>query len=285
MTTPASDHLTNPPSPENTPVPSESDGYKEYKCNQCGWVHAAIPPSAVPKDADIASYLRCFHCAAPSSGFIPAGHNDAPDGCSLQPVVVPGLWPIQAMQASAIENYVSDAVSPRLDPLPLPRRGKDLTVLYLDFDGVLHTQDCYIVRKQGPFVNPPHQLFEHMAVLEECLAPYPEVRIVLSTSWVRKRGYIYAASQLSRPLRKRLIGATFHNRMNRHEFRQLTRAEQVLGDVQRRCPRWWIVLDDEGQGWPLAYRSHLIQTDGNLGLGNAQTVEQLKAALKGSRHG
>lgn len=70
----------------------EQTGYKEYKCAQCGWVHAAIPQRAVPEDADLASYLRCFNCRASSSGFVPADVDDAPAGSSLQPVVVPGVW-------------------------------------------------------------------------------------------------------------------------------------------------------------------------------------------------
>lgn len=264
---------------------AEQTGYKEYKCARCGWVHAAIPQSAVPADADFDSYQRCFHCAAPSSGFVLAGPHDAPDGCSLQPIVVPSAWDVLETKANLGEKHALRPMFPSLISLPPPRRGKDQPVLYLDFDGVLHTQECYIVRRQGPFVNPPHQLFEHMAVLEDCLAPYPDIRIVLSTSWVRRVGYIYAASRLSRPLRKRVIGATFHTWMNRREFRQLSRGEQVLVDVQRRCPRWWISLDDDGVGWPLAYRDHLIQTDGSLGLGSSRAVESFRAALVGSRNG
>ncbi|TXH88784.1 MAG: hypothetical protein E6Q78_09980 [Rhodoferax sp.] len=122
-----------------------------------------------------------------------------------------------------------------------------------------------------------------MAVLEQCLAPYPDVRIVLSTNWVRRMGYVYARSALSKTLRRRVVGATFHTQMDRREFKHLTRAEQVLCDVQRRCPRWWLALDDDGEGWPQAVANHLVLTDGVLGLGNPSTVAQLNAALEGSR--
>lgn len=71
---------------------ADQSGYKEYKCARCGWVHAAIPRSAVPMDADLPSYQRCFNCGALSSCFVPAVPDDAPDGCSLQPAVVPGAW-------------------------------------------------------------------------------------------------------------------------------------------------------------------------------------------------
>lgn len=262
---------------------TEQLGYKEYKCTRCGWVHAAIPQSAVPADSDLLGFQRCFRCSAPSSGFVPAGEGDVLTGSSLQPVVVPGAWEDDTHGDALTTPQALNNPPMRSTSLPPPRRGIGEAVLYLDFDGVLHTQDCFIVRKQGPFVNPPHRLLEHMAVLEQCLAPYPEVRIVLSTNWVRRLGYIYACSVLSRPLRRRVVGATFHAQMDWREFKQLTRAEQVLGDVQRRCPRWWLALDDDEEGWPQSVANHLVLTDGVLGLGKPSTVEQLNAALEGSR--
>ena len=67
-------------------------GYKEYKCQKCGWVHAAIPRSALPQDGSLGQYLRCFQCHAPSFSFAPAAQGDAPVGCTLQPIFVPRAW-------------------------------------------------------------------------------------------------------------------------------------------------------------------------------------------------
>lgn len=82
--------------------------YRECKCPKCGWVHAAIPrfdAEAVasaneyyrskgrPQAASISDYRRCFRCGAPTDGFVPAGPNDAPKGCTIQGVVVPGVCP------------------------------------------------------------------------------------------------------------------------------------------------------------------------------------------------
>jgi hypothetical protein len=73
--------------------------------------------------------------------------------------------------------------------------GKTLTadhVLYLDFDGVLHDGEVYVRRGVGPCVATPGRvLFEWMPILEELLAPHPDVAVVLSTSWVRV--YSFAA--------------------------------------------------------------------------------------------
>jgi hypothetical protein len=71
---------------------TEQLGYKEYKCHRCGWVHAAIPLSVAKQNAGYLGYYSCFNCSEPSSAFVPAGPSDAPDGCTLQPALVPGVW-------------------------------------------------------------------------------------------------------------------------------------------------------------------------------------------------
>ncbi len=57
-------------------------------------------------------------------------------------------------------------------------------VLYLDYDGVLHNDSVYRVRGQGIVIR-DGVLFEWAHYLVEALRPYPDIRIVLSTSWVR----------------------------------------------------------------------------------------------------
>ncbi|MFC5431080.1 HAD domain-containing protein [Paraburkholderia denitrificans] len=93
---------------------------------------------------------------------------------------------------------------------PLRRVGGH--VLYLDFDGVLHPHNVYAKRDSGPFLvgYPGHELFEHCALLEEVLEPYPELRIVLSTSWVRHyRSVSHVARRLTHGLKARVVGGTF----------------------------------------------------------------------------
>lgn len=52
-----------------------------------------------------------------------------------------------------------------------PLRGHDGTVLYLDFDGVLHHEDVWWHPRRGVYIRTPgHQLFEHVPLLEEVLA-------------------------------------------------------------------------------------------------------------------
>ncbi len=46
-------------------------------------------------------------------------------------------------------------------------------------------------------------MFQHVALLEQLLDPYPTVQMVLSTRWVRTKGLRKAARELSQSLRPR----------------------------------------------------------------------------------
>lgn len=166
--------------------------------------------------------------------------------------------------------------------VPPPRRigGK---ILYVDFDGVLHPESVYMVAGRGPVLwnAPGHILFEHSALLEELLAPYPELRIVLSTSWVRRyRGSIArVARRLTPSLQTRVIGATYHSRMGAEEFAAAPRGMQVWSDVLRRKPDAWLALDDDDVNWPAWCREQLVRTDELLGISEPDVLAALEEKL------
>lgn len=58
-------------------------------------------------------------------------------------------------------------------------------VLFLDFDGVLHGAHEVAVDDDGRVVLDNPRLFEHLPLLTEELAPYPELRIIVSSDWQR----------------------------------------------------------------------------------------------------
>jgi hypothetical protein len=174
------------------------------------------------------------------------------------------------------------------DSLPRWRGG---TVLYLDFDGVLHPEEVWRCPGSGPYVaSPPgHQVFEHAALLERCLEPYPGLRIVLSTNWVLVfRSVRKVARRLPPGLRERVAGATFHRQMDPGWFRSIPRGVQVWGDVCRRRPDAWLALDDDEAGWPAVGRAHLVRTDPVLGLSDPAVLADLQtrlAAMHGTEGG
>lgn len=164
-------------------------------------------------------------------------------------------------------------------------------ILMLDFDGVLHHEAVYVTPKRGIHVREPGRtLFEWAHFLVEALAPYPEVRIVLSTTWCIRPGFARAKSRLPIALRERVIGGTYHSGVHGADphcqlaFRQTSRATQVLADVARRRPTDWLALDDDVADWPAAQLDHLVACDGSAGLSSPATRELLHARLARFRH-
>ncbi|WP_459568224.1 HAD domain-containing protein [Cupriavidus sp. 8B] len=164
-------------------------------------------------------------------------------------------------------------------------------ILFLDYDGVLHPDAAYLVNGR-PELHADGELFMWAPVLEGILRPYPDVRIVLSTSWVRVLGFSRARDYLSPELRARVIGATWHSAMRRHSeashrvdeswFNALSRYEQIARYIVRGGPRAanWIAVDDDADGWDERLRNRLVKTDEELGLSSLDAQEELRIVLR-----
>lgn len=85
-------------------------------------------------------------------------------------------------------------------------------ILFLDFDGVLHPDEAYLV-KGRPVLRAEGALFMWAPLLADTLKNYPGLQIVLSTSWARDLRFARARSFLPPDLQQRVIGATWHSRM------------------------------------------------------------------------
>lgn len=152
-------------------------------------------------------------------------------------------------------------------------------VLYLDFDGVLHPADVRVSptdRRPQVYVRgqPTDQpLFEHLPLLERLLAPYPQLRIILSTSWVREFGYEFALKQLTPSLLTRVIGATLYPAPARYYCIQI--------DAEERGLTKWLALDDDLNCWPENEMARVVApTDRLLGLAQPGIAGQLSSALE-----
>jgi hypothetical protein len=161
-------------------------------------------------------------------------------------------------------------------------QGHGAPVLYLDFDGVLHPEDVWRHPVKGIYLGlggAGHQLFENVQLLQDLLAPYPQVSIVLSTSWVRVLRFSAAKSHLPPGLASRVVGATFHSQMDDAAWSDLPRGKQVERDVARRQPSAWVAIDDTDEGWSGSAGSHLVLTDPVDGIRNADVLARLQAVL------
>jgi hypothetical protein len=159
-------------------------------------------------------------------------------------------------------------------------KGTGALVLYLDFDGVLHHEDVR-VKRTGPYVaaGRDYKLFQHAPLLAELLDPYPDVLIVLSTSWVRRYGCAKTAMHLPPALRERVIGATYHSHMREEDFVSASRGMQVWGDVVKRNPRDWLALDDEWMHWPKWCLGHYVRTHEHHGISDPDTLNAVRSKL------
>ena len=158
-------------------------------------------------------------------------------------------------------------------------------LLYLDYDGVLHPDEVYLDDRNRVYLRGYGTLFEHAALLEALLAPYPLLKIVLSTSWVRIKGFDRARRRLPQGLRERVIGATWHSRFMQDDhlrdwwMNQSSRYEQIRHDVLRRRPDDWVALDDDERGWPSSEAPRLVACDPMRGLGEWRTREAFERRL------
>lgn len=172
-------------------------------------------------------------------------------------------------------------------PASRPRSAK--AVLYVDLDGVLHHEGVLFDPRRGVRMSevlaPGHKLFEWAHILEDALGPFPDVALVLSSSWCARVGYTATLMRLSSALRTRFIGGTYHHKVHgadpwtKSEFANLSRGEQVCADVERRRPHVWAALDDDSENWPKDALANLIACDGRRGLSDLAVQLELEAWL------
>jgi hypothetical protein len=153
-------------------------------------------------------------------------------------------------------------------------------VLYLDFDGVLHPDEVYRIRGRIILQCDGMNLFEWAPLLAEHLEPYPDLRIILSTSWVRVLSFSEARAWLPDSLASRVIGATWHSAMDKHWWINLSRYQQVSLHAKRHRITRWLAIDDDTQGWPDGGRGQLVHTDSLLGIATPATQALLRRKLE-----
>jgi hypothetical protein len=158
-------------------------------------------------------------------------------------------------------------------------------IIYLDFDGVLHADEAYRTPR-GIELRCAGTLFEHAGILIDALAPYPDARIILSTSWVRELGFNRAKEYLPDDLARLVIGATYHTKIERDEeftsnmrWTTMTRYEQIYSHAVRHQIGHWFAIDDDHAEWPDVQSDQLVATNGKLGLNDFFAKQQLNKLL------
>jgi hypothetical protein len=127
---------------------------------------------------------------------------------------------------------------------------------------------------------PGGTLFERMPIHVALLAPHPEVRLVLCTSWTRARSFNFSQKQLSPTQQERVIGATFRRRFMRLEdFFWMPRGAQIAKDVFPRRPGAWVALDGDSLGGSEGWCNNRIQTCGATGIRDTAVQHAIRIRL------
>ena len=133
-------------------------------------------------------------------------------------------------------------------------------IIFLDFDGVLHPEPC---REE--------QFFCHLPKLEALLREFPDVQIVVSSSWRNDRTLDELRSFFSLDIAAKIIGCTPYYR-DLPELVELigvtyTRQAEVEGWLRAFGRPWekWVALDDRAY-WFKPFLPNLIKCDANMGI-------------------
>lgn len=141
---------------------------------------------------------------------------------------------------------------------------KNTPTIYLDFDGVLHDDDVYLVDGVPTMKTLGRALFEWASVLDDSLVEFPMVQIILSTSWATVMSCEKAASFLPPSLQRRVIGYV------RHRASGTPRGVVVCNDANCRGLTNWFAIDNDDAGWPARYRQRLLKTNDRAGLSDGE---------------
>jgi hypothetical protein len=108
--------------------------------------------------------------------------------------------------------------------------------------------------------------------------PFTDVKIILSTSWVRTLGYEFTVQQLPPALQARVVGTIWQGELLQHPPR--TRYDAIQSDAAARGLDRWLALDDDQDGWPEQERYRLIAPNNSwYGLAQPSKPEELTEAL------
>ena len=149
-------------------------------------------------------------------------------------------------------------------------------ILFLDYDGVLHPDPCFDTER----------LFMHAPRLDALLAQFPEVDIVLSTSWRSSRTLDQLTTPLPVTLRERVVGSTPHASQFKpppHLLPYRRHAECVhwLAEA-RQEQRDWVALDDR-PSWFSPACENLVVCDSRAGLDDEASGRLRTLLLRGRR--
>lgn len=161
-----------------------------------------------------------------------------------------------------------------------------IPTLFVDYDGTLHRGHAVLDADGNVLLDSGQPLFEYAPLLAEMLEPYPDVQIVLTTSWLDTLPLDQVVSYLPAALARRVVGTTCGIKAR---FGYLmdgsARTYIIRSYVFAKRLKNWLAIDDSVFGAFhlstdfLDLSSHLVLLDAQRGIGDAQVQQRIREWL------
>lgn len=152
--------------------------------------------------------------------------------------------------------------------------------VYLGFSNVLHRGEAFLEMDGKVTLESGGKPFEDTHHLLDSLAPYPDVQMVLTTTWSWWIGDAEVVALLPRAIGKRAVGTT---REFPPSIKEATTGCGSVGSIIRHAMahrvRSWLAIDSKFRVVPAQFASHFLELPAT-GLGADSNREALRAALQ-----
>jgi HAD domain in Swiss Army Knife RNA repair proteins len=152
--------------------------------------------------------------------------------------------------------------------------------LYVGFSSVLHRGEGMMDTHGRVTLDSRRQPFERAHHLSDALAPYPILRLVLTTNWTRWFGDADTIGLLPSELRRRVVGTT---REYPPRFGELQNGSGRTWSIIRHAGAHrlgnWFAVGDDFRGVPLDLTSRFFVVPRDTGLGTPDMQEVFHAWL------
>jgi HAD domain in Swiss Army Knife RNA repair proteins len=160
--------------------------------------------------------------------------------------------------------------------------------LFVDYDGTLHRGRGLLDEQGNISLDTNEPPFEFAPLLSSMLEPYPNVEIVLTTSWLDRLPLEQVVSYLPPSLAKRVVGTT-HGIKSRFSYLKdgTSRTYVIRSYVFGKRLSNWLALDDSVYGGRqhstdfLDLFKHLVLLDLERGIGDAVAQQRIEEWLAG----
>ena len=165
----------------------------------------------------------------------------------------------------------------------MPVLDEPVPTLFVDYDGALHRGHALLDENGEISLDTGNPLFEFAPLLVSLLEPWPEVEIVLTTSWLSKLSVEQVVAYLPAQLAKRVVGTTQGYRARFGDWKiGIARTYIIRTYVFKHRLKNWLAIDDSVYGARdlstdfLALDSHLVLLDSRRGIGDAQAQQRIR---------